>query len=80
MALVATLVDCQKICQHLNEDGASLETTTQHIWRLSTVEEAVRSMARHGQNSGGVWDAEAAEATYKNPPDKESPLWNVHSR
>jgi hypothetical protein len=37
-------------------------------------------MARHGQNSGGVWDAEAAQATYKTRPDKESPLWNTHSQ
>lgn len=28
-----------------------------HIWRLLTVDEAVRSMARHGLSSGGVWDA-----------------------
>ena len=52
----------------------------QHIWRLPTVDEAVRSMARHGQNSGGVWDAEIAKATYKTTPDKESPLWNAHSQ
>jgi hypothetical protein len=37
-------------------------------------------MARHGQNSGGVWDAEISKATYKTTPDKESPLWNVHSQ
>ena len=36
-------------------------------------------MARHGQNSGGVWDAAGAEATYAVKPDKESPLWDVHS-
>jgi len=37
-------------------------------------------MARHGQNSGGAWDAEIAKATYRATPDKESPLWNVHSQ
>jgi hypothetical protein len=37
-------------------------------------------MARHRQNSGGVWDAGNAKATYKTTPDKESPLWNAHSQ
>jgi hypothetical protein len=37
-------------------------------------------MARHGENSVGVSDAEAARATYQTRPDKESPLWNVHSQ
>jgi hypothetical protein len=36
-------------------------------------------MAKHGQNSGGTWDPLMAEATYQIKPDKESPLWNVHS-
>ena len=44
------------------------------------MDEAVRSMARHGQNSGGVWDAESAKALYETTPDKESPLWNRHSQ
>jgi len=70
----------QQACQYLNEDGQSLIDEPQNIWRLPTVEEAVRSMARHGQNSGGVWDAENAEATFEETPDKESPLWNIHSQ
>lgn len=37
-------------------------------------------MARHGQNSAGVWDAELAQATYQTTPDKETPLWNAHSQ
>lgn len=37
-------------------------------------------MARHGQNSGGVWDAQAATATYQTTPDKESPLWDPYSQ
>jgi hypothetical protein len=36
-------------------------------------------MVRHGQNSGGVWDDEASVSAYEITPDKESPLWNVHS-
>ena len=72
--------DAQQTCQHLSEDGLTLTTTPQHIWRLPTVDEAVRSMAHHGQNSAGDWDVENAEATYNTKPDKESPLWNVHSQ
>jgi hypothetical protein len=72
--------EAQQVCQYLGEDGLTLASMPQHVWRLPTVDEAVRSMARHGQNSGGVWDAEMAKATYETPPDKESPLWNVHSQ
>jgi len=72
--------EAQQVCQHLSRDGLTLATEPQHIWRLPTVEESVRSMARHGQNSGGVWDARTAKATYRTTPDKESPLWNVHSQ
>ena len=72
--------EAQQACQHLSEDGLTSEPVPQEIWRLPTVDEAVRSMALHGQNSGGVWDAEAAQAAYKTTPDKESPLWNTHSQ
>ncbi len=54
--------EAQQACQHLSEDGLTSEPVPQEIWRLPTVDEAVRSMALHGQNSGGVWDAEAAQA------------------
>jgi len=70
----------QRVCQYLSEDGLALALAPQQIWRLPTVDEAVRSMARHGQSSGGVWDAEIAKATYQTRPDKESPLWNTHSQ
>ena len=72
--------EAQQVCQHLAEDGLTLAPEPQHVWRLATVDEAVRSMARQGQNSGGVWDAQTAEATYGTTPDKESPLWDVHSQ
>lgn len=67
-------------CRHLTEDGRALADAPQNIWRLPTVDEAVRSMSRHGVNSGGVWDAHTKTATYRVCPDKESPLWNVHSQ
>jgi hypothetical protein len=72
--------EAQQACQYLAEDGLALSEAPQHIWRLPAVDEAVRSMARHGQNSGGVWVAESATATYDTTPDKESPLWNAHSQ
>jgi hypothetical protein len=72
--------EAQQACQNLNKGGLTLSSTPQNIWRLPTVDEAVRSMARHGQNSGGIWNAETAEATYTTTPDKESPLWNIHSQ
>ncbi len=76
----ASWYEAQQVCQYLGEDGLTPAPMPQHIWRLPTVDEAVRSMARHGQNSSGVWDAETAKATYEMTPDKESPLWNVHSQ
>ena len=76
----ASWPEAEQICQYLNEDGQTLAQASQNIWRLPTVDEAVRSMARHGQNSGGVWDAKNGEAAYHMKPDKESPLWNTHSQ
>jgi hypothetical protein len=70
----------RQVCQYLSEDGLTTAPAPQNIWRLPTVDETVRSMSRHGRNSGGVWDAEYAEATYESTPDKESPLWNIHSQ
>jgi hypothetical protein len=72
--------EAQQMCPYLDEDGLIVAALPEQIWRLPTVDEAVRSMARHGQNSEGVWDAKAAQAAYKVTPDKESPLWNVHSQ
>jgi hypothetical protein len=69
-----------QVCQHLGDDGLTIAPVSQHIWRLPSVGEAVQSMALHGQNSGGVWHPEIAKASYKTTPDKESPLWNLHSQ
>ncbi|MEJ2448167.1 MAG: hypothetical protein P8Y37_09560 [Anaerolineales bacterium] len=66
-------------CRQLSEDGQTLTGKDQDIWRLPSVEEAVRSLTRAGKNSGGVWDPDPAEASYQVRPDKESPLWKVHS-
>jgi len=66
-------------CLYLTEDGKSLAERPQGIWHLPTVDEAVRSMSRHGRNCGGVWNAETEHAAYEVPPDKESPLWDTTS-
>jgi hypothetical protein len=67
------------ICSRLSADGLRLEVAPVGIWRLPTVEEAVRSLTRNGKNAGGVWDANAKRATYRITPDKESPLWRVYA-
>jgi len=72
--------EAQKACEYLSEDGLTNTPTPQNIWRLPTVDEAVRSMTRHGINSGGVWNAETLEASYETTPDKESPLWTIRSQ
>ena len=72
--------EAQQACQNLDKDGLTLSSMPQNIWRLPTVDEAVRSMAHHGQNSNGIWNSETSEATYTTTPDKESPLWNIHSQ
>lgn len=43
-------------------------------------DEAVRMMSLHGENCEGVWDPQTEKASYKMTPDKESPLWDVHSK
>jgi hypothetical protein len=72
--------EAQDRCRYLSEDGLTVMDTEQNIWRLPTVDEAVRSMMLHGENAGGAWDAQEEEASYEKTPDKESPLGDVHSK
>jgi hypothetical protein len=72
--------EAKKICRYLSGDGKSIASTPQDIWRLPTVEEAVRSMTRHGRNCSGVWNPKTERAEYKIKPDKESPLWDTTSQ
>jgi hypothetical protein len=71
--------DAMETCAHLTQDGRSVSTQPQDIWRLPSVDEAVRSLVHRGRNAGGVWDPVARVAHYRVPPDKDSPLWKVHS-
>ena len=77
--LAANWEEAERMCRHLMADGRTVSDTPQDIWRLPTVNEAVRSMARHGVNSKGLWDSVAGKAYYESTPDKESPLWEIHS-
>jgi hypothetical protein len=69
-----------KCCKYLSEDGMTLMQEEQNIWRLPTVDEAVRSMTLHNVNAGGGWDPKAGKAFYEKKPDKETPLWDSHSK
>lgn len=66
-------------CRHLSADGLRLEPAPVDAWRLPSVDEAVRSLARHGRNAGGHFDARTRRARYERRPDKESPLWDTRS-
>lgn len=72
--------EAQYICKYLSEDGTTIMEEEQNFWRLPTVDEAVRSMMIHGDNAGGVWNPEEERASYDRTPDKETPLWDVHSK
>jgi hypothetical protein len=39
--------EAQQVCQHLSEDGLTPAPVPQHIWRLPTVDEAVRAKATY---------------------------------
>ena len=69
-----------RVCKYLSEDGLTMMEEEQNIWRLPTVDEMVRSMMLHGKNAGGLWDSSTQKASYDVTPDKESPLWDVHSK
>lgn len=64
------------LCRYLGEDGRTLTDALQNIWRMPTVDELVRSLGRHGQNSGCTWKGpEPGRSACEVRPDKETPLW-----
>ncbi len=67
-------------CAHLTANGKTLAPSPQNLWRLPTVDEAVRSLVFRGANAGGVWNPDSHRAHYRTTPDKDSPLWKVHSQ
>jgi len=76
----ATWFEARTRCRNLSADGKLLMGAAQDIWRLPTVEEAVRSMVHRGENAGGEWDPLTHSAKYRTWPDKDSPLWKAHSQ
>jgi hypothetical protein len=76
----ASWFEARRKCAHLKADGRSLARQPQNLWRLPTIDEAVRSMVFRAQNAGGVWDPASQRASYRVTPDKDSPLWNAHSQ
>ena len=71
--------EADRICAYLKEDGLSMASVPQNVWRLPTVEEAVKSMQRHGTNSEGRLNPKG-QPEYEIRPDKETPLWNPNSK
>jgi hypothetical protein len=67
-------------CDLLTDEGVSLAETPQHVWRLPTADETVRSMIYRGQNAGGRWDSATHTAHFRVMPDKEAPLWDRYSQ
>lgn len=64
------------LCLYLGEDGITLETEPQNIWRMPTINEYARAFARHGVNAGCTWLGETHDQmTCEIKPDKETPLW-----
>ena len=74
-----TWEEAKRRCRYLTADGKKLADEPQNIWRLPTVDEAARSMMRHGKNCGGYWDEKHKKPIFKTMPDKESPLWDTKS-
>ncbi len=75
-----TWEEAKRRCRFLSPDGTALEDAPRDLWRLPTVDEAVRSQHRHGANAGGAWDPAARTTRYERLPDKEPPLWDPRSQ
>ena len=71
--------EAKRRCEYLVADGRSLASSPEHLWRLPTVDETVRSMVFRRRNAGGKWDPATQRATFSAMPDKEAPLWNPYS-
>lgn len=75
-----TFEEAKEICAHLSEDGKELLEEEVNIWRLPTAEEAASSLMLHNENAGGTWNEDEEIAEYELTPDKETPLWDPHSK
>ena len=75
----STWADALHACQYLSADGTQLMDTPQNIWRLPSIDEAVRCQTYRNENAGGIWNSETKTAAYRHAPDKETPLWDSYS-
>ena len=64
------------LCAYLNAEGTALMSEPQHIWRMPTADEYVRSLTRDGKAAGCAWNGERGRMKCSRQPDKETPLWN----
>jgi len=64
------------LCGYLNAEGTTLMAEPQHIWRMPTADEFVRSLTRRGESAGCTWTGERGRMTCRRQPEKETPLWN----
>jgi len=73
----ATASDMQAtdLCRYLSADGLTLMAAPQHVWRMPTADEVVRSLVKRGGNAGCTWNGEDGRADCRVWPDKETPLW-----
>ena len=63
------------LCNFLSEDGKTLMTEPQNIWRMPTVDEISRSLSQNNINAGCAWDGVSDRLECHTRPDKETPLW-----
>lgn len=64
------------LCLYLSDDGTTLETEAQNIWRMPTINDYASAYARHGVNAGCTWLGEGNDQMNCDiKPDKETPLW-----
>ncbi len=66
---------CRCIADTMSSSGHDITLVPQDVWRMPTIDEIVRSLARHGQNAGCVWGGQVGRADCEITPDKETLLW-----
>jgi hypothetical protein len=75
-----TWQEAKDICSRLSFDGLSLADSAVNIWHLPSTDELVRSATRHNVNCQGKLDTSSNQPDYASMPDKEPPLWDIHSK
>jgi hypothetical protein len=68
------------LCGYLSTDGTTLMAEPQHLWRMPTADEFVRSLTRRGESAGCTWTGERGRMTCLRQPEKETPLWDPHGQ